>query len=189
MILVHKYFLKPKFKANTFVKHSTLVSGALISINGGYGCIHPHPELGDPTIDDLLEDLSTHQLHPLVKRSIDCCDIDSHARKMKLSLFKNLTSPSNHYLLALAEENSILPIEGIIRNAINEGFKIFKIKMTPKLDFNLLILKNIIKFANCPIKLRLDFNESLSKRDFHIFLQNLSAEELNLIEFIEDPFP
>jgi O-succinylbenzoate synthase len=38
------------------------------------------------------------------------------------------------------------------------------------------------------LKIRLDFNESLSEEGFHNWLQNFGRDELALVDFIEDPF-
>ena len=35
----------------------TEFEGALIRIGDGFGCLHPWPELGDPGLEDLLEEL------------------------------------------------------------------------------------------------------------------------------------
>jgi hypothetical protein len=35
-------------------------NGVLLKIENGYACLHPHPALGEPSLDDLIEDKRSH---------------------------------------------------------------------------------------------------------------------------------
>src|ERR1700754_3621999 len=70
-------------------------SDFLIRAHGGFGCIQPWPELGDPTIDELLRfDPGTD--HRLFERALQCARCDVIARKEVHSLFSSLTIPPSH---------------------------------------------------------------------------------------------
>ena len=59
-IHVWRYVLKSRTELNA-VSERTEFEGALIRIGDGFGCLHPWPELGDPGLEDLLEELGLNQ--------------------------------------------------------------------------------------------------------------------------------
>ena len=69
--LISRYRLKARGFLNSISNRSSF-EGALIQIDGGYGCIHPWPELGDPTLDKCLADLAGARRWPIVRRAIRC---------------------------------------------------------------------------------------------------------------------
>mgnify|MGYP003676625194 CR=1 FL=1 len=44
--------------------------GALVRIGPGFGCLHPWPELGDPTLEECLADLMGPRKFGIVKRTV-----------------------------------------------------------------------------------------------------------------------
>ncbi|MBP7845522.1 MAG: hypothetical protein KA116_12000 [Proteobacteria bacterium] len=162
--------------------------GMLLKIVNGYACLHPHPELGEPSLDALIEDIKSNKpKFNLSLKVLACAAIDGNARSLKKSLFEDSEIPKSHFLLNLAELNQNT-LEKKIYSLKSLAFNKIKIKLSSKLDENYLILDKLSQYAK-DFKWRLDFNESLNKRSFQEFIQNLSADQMDHIDFIEDPFP
>ena len=60
-IYLWRYVLKSREKLNAVSGRSEF-SGALIRMGDGFGCLHPWPELGDPGLEDLLEELRSGEV-------------------------------------------------------------------------------------------------------------------------------
>ena len=95
--------------------------GALVRNETGFGCLHPWPELGDPTLKDCLVDLAHDQESALVRRTLDCLRVDGRARGENRSLFEGLQVPSSHATLPLLDEV-------VLSEAVKRGFTCVKVK-------------------------------------------------------------
>jgi len=130
--------------------------GALIRIDGGYADIHPWPELGDATLDEQLAMLARGETTPLTRASLKFADIDRAARRDERSLFDGLTIPPSHW----------------------PG-------PDPPGGFDTVKLKSIDRIPE-HVRLRIDFNGTLTPEEFVQIASTLPRER---IDFIEDPCP
>ncbi|MEA2415083.1 MAG: hypothetical protein QOI58_1740 [Thermoanaerobaculia bacterium] len=130
--------------------------GALIRVNGGVADVHPWPELGDLPLDEQLALLARGETTPLTKASLEFASLDASARRDGRSLFDGLTIPPSHW----------------------PG-------PDPPPDFDTVKLKSIDVIPN-RVRLRIDFNATLTAEEFVQIAATLPRER---IDFIEDPCP
>lgn len=147
----------------------TAFRGALIQKGRGFGCLHPWPELGDPSLEECLADWTL----PNSRQALACAEADGEARKKGVSLFEGLTVPRSHATLPSATEE-------FVKLAIAAGFSTVKIKTKEKLGH---ARELIAAFPN--LKWRIDFNNTA---DLGKLAQEVDGLE-SLIDFIEDPVP
>jgi O-succinylbenzoate synthase len=178
--LISRYRLKARGFLNA-ISNRRHFEGALIRIDGGYGCIHPWPELGDPTLEKCLADLTGPRRWPIVRRAVRCAEYDQVARNFENSLFEEMIVPASHATLATANFPSI-------EAAVAAGFSIVKLKVGRDLEAESSFLQSAaVEFPL--LAWRLDFNECLEMEQAIAFLQNLSEPMRRTIDFIEDPCP
>jgi O-succinylbenzoate synthase len=178
--LISRYRLKSRGFLNAVSKRREF-EGALIEIDGGYGCIHPWPELGDPGLDKCLADLAGPRRWPIVRRAIRCAEFDRVARSFENSLFEEMELPVSHATLAKGDAAELAA-------AIDAGFTTAKLKCGRDLPGEAKFLESMV--AAYPImNWRLDFNESLSAHQATEFLLGLSERARAAIDFVEDPCP
>jgi O-succinylbenzoate synthase len=130
--------------------------GALIRVNGGVADVHPWPELGDLPLDDQLALLARGETAQLTQSSLEFASIDAAARRDGRSLFDDLTIPPSHWPGA-----------------------------DPPPAFDTVKLKNIDVIPD-RVRLRIDFNATLTSDEFVRITATLPRER---IDFIEDPCP
>lgn len=159
----------------------TVFEGALIRVDGGYGCLHPWPELGDPALDDLLQMMRTGEDHVLIDRARCCAAMDRAARLEARSLFKGLTVPTSHATLV---EWSAAAVEAAMR----AGFGVMKLKAGRDIAREAGML-NEYSHAWPDLRWRLDFNARTSVEDICVFLECLRDSTKEQIDFLEDPCP
>jgi O-succinylbenzoate synthase len=128
--------------------------GALMRINGGVADVHPWPELGDLPLDDQLALLARGETTPLTQSSLEFASIDAAARRDGRSLFDGLTIPRSHW----------------------PG-------PDPPPSFDTVKLKSIDVIPD-RVRLRIDFNATLTADEFVRIAATLPRER---IDFIEDP--
>jgi len=178
--LISRYRLKARGFLNAVSKRREF-EGVLIQIDGGYGCIHPWPELGDPPLEKCLVDLAGARRWPIVRRAIRCAEYDREARRFEHSLFEEMEVPDSHATLSLARA------EGVTR-AVEAGFSVIKLKAGSNLTEEGKFLDAMsAEFPN--VKWRLDFNESLEPDAASSFLTGLAEKTRAAIDFVEDPCP
>lgn len=178
--LIARYRLKARGFLNS-ISNRREFEGALIQIDGGYGCIHPWPELGDPTLDKCLADLAGARRWPIVRRAIRCAEFDRTAREFENSLFEEMEVPKSHATLTKADV-------GEIALAVEAGFTTVKLKAGRDLEKEAAFLKDMV--AEYPaLKWRLDFNETLEPEQAADFLTGLGEKVRGAIDFVEDPCP
>ncbi|MDP3851779.1 MAG: enolase C-terminal domain-like protein [Luteolibacter sp.] len=155
--------------------------GVLIQIDGGFGCIHPWPELGDPPLEKCLADLAGARRWPIVRRAIRCTEFDRAARVFDHSLFEEMEVPDSHATLA---RNDVADVA----LAVEAGFQAVKLKFgrDPEGESGFL---NDMSAEYPAIRWRLDFNESLTTDAAAEFLLSLHEKSRAAIDFVEDPCP
>ena len=178
--LISRYRLKSRGFLNS-ISNRRYFDGVLIQIDGGYGCIHPWPELGDPTLEKCLADLAGARRWPIVRRAIRCAEYDRVARNFENSLFEEMEVPKNHATLAKTDAAEI----GL---AVEVGFTTVKLKTGRDLVAEAKFLETMaLEFP--VLKWRLDFNESLTPEQASNFLLALTDQTQAAIDFVEDPCP
>ena len=178
--LVSRYRLKARGFLNSISNRSTF-EGALIQIDGGFGCVHPWPELGDPTLEKCLADLAGARRWPIVRRAIRCAEYDREARAFENSLFEEMEVPASHATLAKADAAEVA-------RAVEAGFTTVKLKAGRDLSAEMKFLDAMtLEFP--ALQWRLDFNESLNSEQAAEFLQGLGEKARAAIDFVEDPCP
>jgi o-succinylbenzoate synthase len=130
--------------------------GALIRVNGGVADIHPWPELGDLPLDEQLARLARSEPTPLTKASLEFASLDAAARRDGRNLFDGLTIPPSHWPGS-----------------------------DPPAAFDTVKLKSVDVIPD-RVRLRIDFNATLTAEEFVRIAPTLPRER---IDFIEDPCP
>lgn len=157
------------------------ICGALIEVDGGYGCLQAWPELGDPELESHLKALREGKPTPLGVACLRCCQLDGAARKSGVNLFSGLVIPDSHYLFTGLVSGA--EFDHQLDRAKNRG--IAKIKGSLELKSTLQAVEKISEIA----RVRVDFNSSLDCEGFEKFVSSLSPQALAQIDFIEDPVP
>jgi O-succinylbenzoate synthase len=178
--LISRYRLKSRGFMNA-ISNRREFEGALIQIDGGFGCIHPWPELGDPTLEKCLADLAGARRWPIVRRAIRCAEYDRAAREYDGSLFEEMEVPLSHATLAKGDAAEIAL-------AVEAGFTTVKLKAGRDLAAEKKLLEAMS--AEFPtLRWRIDFNESMELEAVTEFLLALSEKTRAAIDFVEDPCP
>lgn len=177
---ISRYRLKTRGFLNA-VSSRREFDGVLIRVGGGFGCIHPWPELGDPPLAKCLADLAGERRWPLVRRALRCAEYDAAARSHDDSLFEEIEVPHSHATLPKADVAEI-------SRAVEAGFAVVKLKCGRDLAHDAALLEAMA--AEFPaLRWRLDFNECLGTDEAGAFLTSLSAAARAAIDFVEDPCP
>jgi o-succinylbenzoate synthase len=149
--------------------------GFLIRLHGGFGCVHPWPELGDQSVEDQLNILRQGGTTPLLDSAIRCAQEDGNARREHRSLFID-PIPESHWFYLQGDD----PM-----TALAAGFREVKMKLGDDLAG---VLSEAIRWAEAGFRLRFDANESLSQKTFFEFWEDLRDVRAN-VDFVEDPTP
>lgn len=181
----HNYRLHFKEDYNTL---SNVREGVLIRVTFNHGLIgycdcHPWVELGDAPLEKQLATLaafeSSRSLTPLLQCSLQMARVDAEARQSERSIFAGLTIPPSHRLLTLKDD---------LNDCLAEGFTRFKLKVgkNPELEIS-QIISWLEEFSRA--RLRLDFNERLTRDQFLSYWDQIPAALRTRIDFVEDPYP
>ena len=171
MIEYAPYQLEQKAALNR-LDLSSVREGMLLRLDRSqYACLHPWPELGDPTLAECIDDLKSGRPNPLLQRALDLAS--SFAQE-------SLPGPpvKSHATLPKLNGSPMLA-------AVEADFTAVKIKRGK--DWMRLRKKTeaFIKGYPC-VRWRIDFNGALkSHRELSQFLGAMPREQ---IDFIEDPF-
>jgi O-succinylbenzoate synthase len=178
--LISRYRMKARGFLNSISKRREF-EGALIRIDDGFGCIHPWPELGDPTLAKCLADLAGARRWPIVRRAVRCADYDRVTRASEESLFEEMEVPASHATLAKQDTAEL-------ERAVEAGFSVVKLKCGRELEKEGRFI-DAMTTEHPTLKWRLDFNESLTLDDATAFLSGLAEKTRAAIDFVEDPCP
>jgi O-succinylbenzoate synthase len=178
--MIARYRLRTRGFLNA-ISNRREFEGALIEVDGGYGCIHPWPELGDPSLEKCLADLAGARRWPIVRRALRCVEFDRAARVFDESLFEEMEVPASHATLAQGDVAEIA-------RAVEAGFTVVKLKFGRDLTTEAKFLEDMA--AEFPaLKWRLDFNEVPGPEQAAEFLLGLTEKTRAAIDFVEDPCP
>ena len=155
--------------------------GVLLRIGGGFACLQPHEELGDPSLDKCLADLIGARHWPMVRRAVRCARFDAAARENGDSLFDELEVPTSHATVVKRNAEQI-------RQAVERGFAIVKLKCGTNLEADRKFVADMS--AEFPaLRWRLDFNETGTAAGITAFLDGLPRDARRAIDYLEDPCP
>ncbi|MBK1834104.1 enolase C-terminal domain-like protein [Roseibacillus ishigakijimensis] len=155
--------------------------GALIQLNHGFACLHPWPELGDPTLEKCLADLAGKRRWPLVRRALRCAEMDAAARLNEDWMFEEMEIPPSHFTLPTTDSDLLL-------TATEQGFDTIKLKIGRNLSQEGHFLRE--QSTLWPrLRWRLDANEKPKREEIRDFLLALPDEIRERIDFVEDPCP
>lgn len=173
------YRLKSRKNLNARSSRKDFEGVLLRDAEGGYACLHPWPELGDPSLQKCLEDLIGPRRWPIVRRALRCMEMDGAARSVEDPLFEDLEVPLSHATLPSRDETAVA-------TAVEAGFTIAKLKcgLDPAADRAFLDAMGE-KYPS--LKWRLDFNETGDAGELAKWLSAMPVETRSRIDFIEDP--
>lgn len=173
------YRLKSRRNLNTRSTRREFEGVLLKDAEGGHACIHPWPELGDPTLQRCLEDLAGARRWPIVRRALRCLEMDGAARSVKDPLFEELEVPLSHATLTERDHEDV-------SQAVDAGFTMAKLKCGSNLPVERAFLNGMAE-KHPDLKWRLDFNEGGDSDDLAEWISQFPAETRSRIDFIEDP--
>jgi O-succinylbenzoate synthase len=171
-VYISKYELQKTTSLNS-KDISQTQQGALVKIidenqRWGVADLCPWPNLGDLDLD---EEIQTKGI--LYQRSFDLALDDQKARINRRSLLSDKILENNWLITDFKTFDSQSSIVGTV-----------KVKGSNQLDhFNLFLEK----LSQHDVKIRIDFNSSLSTSEFSYFLNLLPQSVVAKIEYIEDP--
>ncbi|MBK1881902.1 hypothetical protein JIN85_05720 [Luteolibacter pohnpeiensis] len=178
--LVARYRMRSRGFLNAISRRREF-EGALIRVGDGFGCIHPWPELGDPSLEKCLEDLQGPQRYPIVRRALRCAEYDQVARQASESLFEEMEVPRSHATLTSSDAANV-------NQAVDAGFDMIKLKAGHDLEKEADFLE-LMSQEYPQLKWRIDFNESADAEAVRKFLLGLPEKVRRAIDFLEDPCP
>lgn len=178
---IWKYELRTAAVALNSKTARKVYEGALVRDEAGFGCLHTWPELGDPTLQECLDDLAGNHKSSLVKQTLACIEADGEARAEGRSLFEGLKVPSSHATLPVLNEM-------ILCEAVQRGFSYVKVKGGKGGGEDLRGVRAMMRqFPK--LKWRIDFNENGEVNELLEELSYWSEDEKAVIDFLEDPVP
>ncbi len=181
-VRVSRYALTPRSRPNARSTASPR-EGALLRIGSGFADLHPWPELGDLPLEAHLASIAAGRPTRLATRSLACAAADGQARELGVSLFEGLPIPPSHYPIGIGEIPEFIFLE-------RAGFDRAKMKAgsdaAAEADRLAEATPSLLKTG---IRLRIDFNGSLSQSEIGDMLERLPRALIERIEFLEDPVP
>lgn len=183
-IYVHDYLLKSGTALNA-VSQRRVFAGALLCVDGGYGCVHPWPEFGDAPVEEQLRLLAEGITTPVTEMALRCAEIDGAARRAGVSLFEGLSIPRSHYSWSFAAET-----EPQMQRVMEESWGAIKAKGFANYGETIRFLEGCAKrFEAQGVRLRVDFNGVLDRMTFEKFVEFMPLRIYRALDFVEDPFP
>ncbi|QJE95844.1 enolase C-terminal domain-like protein [Luteolibacter luteus] len=173
------YRLKSRKSLNARSSRKEFEGVLLRDAEGGYACLHPWPELGDPSLQKCLEDLMGARRWPIVRRALRCMEMDGAARSLPDPLFEDLDIPLSHATLPFRDEAAVA-------QAVEAGFTVAKLKCGLDLAADRAFLDSMGEKYPA-LKWRLDFNETGDADELAKWITAMTVETRSRIEFLEDP--
>jgi len=180
-VYAHRYRMTLRSQAANARSSRREVEGLLIRSLDGFGCVHPWPELGDPTVDELLAALREGKRHRLLDRALACATEDGEARRAGRSLFIRdaaATPPGSGITIPLS--HATITGDADFPALVAVGFRAVKLKThgsDPALP------ERVAAAVAAGLKVRIDCNGT--------GIATLAALQpwSQSIDFIEDPEP
>lgn len=176
-----RYTLRSRGALNAVSSGSDREGALIRDFGGGVGCVQPWPELGDLPLDAQLAALAADRPTALGEQALLCAEVDGLARRQGRSLFAILGIPPSHWTAGPADEDAPEAIA-------SAGFRSVKLKAGADGDKTAARIARWRREAP-EMRLRLDFNDSMTEPGFRLFWYRLDAETRAAIEFVEDPIP
>jgi O-succinylbenzoic acid--CoA ligase len=158
------------------------VEGFLIRSGDGYGCVHPWPELGDPSMVELLALLCAGRSDRLLDRALACAAADGAARRAGGSLFDKAYTAHASYrpYSGIPRSHATITGEADFPALAAAGFTAVKMK-THGADAT--ITERVRAAVEAGLRVRLDCNGTgiTALHSLRPFVEH--------IDFIEDPEP
>lgn len=148
----------------------------------GYADCHAWPELGDLSVQQQLTYLAQGKYTPLTYCAMEFAALDAKSRSSGKSVFDQSHIPSSHFLVTDMFDWTPQHVQQVIQ----QGYTHVKLKVGRHFEREVESLH--VLFLETSLKLRLDFNETLTLHSFRYFLQRMEKMK-ERIDFIEDPFP
>lgn len=148
----------------------------------GYADCHSWPELGDLPLQRQLDLLSSREMTPITRCALESAREDAKARFSGKPILKQGGIPRSHFLISDIHRSNAEQLKKLTA----QSFTHVKIKMGRQVKEEGEKLVSL--FQDSPLKVRLDFNETLNPAVFRSFLKQIEAVK-EQIDFIEDPFP
>ena len=178
-----RYVLTSRARLNA-VSGRREFEGALLRIGDGYGCLHPWPELGDPVLEELLEEFRKGRLvSRLARQAAQMASIDGRWRQKAESMFDEVAEwiPASHATLPECTRESV-------EEAVGGGFEVVKVKGDR--GFKVLVKRMEEISRHWPeVRWRIDFNEVLTKGEAIEFAHGMPQRLRARVDFLEDPCP
>lgn len=182
-VYVWRYVLKSRARLNA-VSGRREFEGALLRIGGGFGCLHPWPELGDPPLEQLLGEVREGKVvSGMARQAVAMASMDERWRGKGQSMFEQVAQwiPESHATLPECTVNAV-------KEAVDRGFAVIKVKGGR--DFPVLTqLMDRISSEWPHLRWRIDFNEVLTKEESIDFAKRMPQRLWRCIDFLEDPCP
>lgn len=181
---VSDYSLTPKRALNSRTalapRHGALVK-AETQFGIGYGDLHPWPEFGDAPIGEQLKTIAQGGTTPLFLRTISLLAKDARARAEGRSLTGPQPLQNNAAWDFQADESADVQI----KNLQAVGFHTLKIKCGRDPVQESQLIQRLAQASS--LKIRLDFNASMSFSEFQRFQDSVPNSVDGQIEYVEDP--
>jgi O-succinylbenzoate synthase len=175
------YRLKSRRPLNSLSTRREFDGVLIRDSEGGFACLQPWPEFGDPTLQRCLEDLAGPRRRAIVRRAVRCLEMDGAARSLQDPLFDELEVPLSHATLT-----NLDPIA--LDQAVASGFTFAKLKCGSDLTREATFLSGaVVKYP--ALRWRLDFNETSEAPVIVKWLAAFTPEVRAAIDFLEDPCP
>lgn len=181
---VSPYELKFNLQSGWQDRHGVLLKFEFEDGLEGHADLHPWTELGDPSIETILNDLK--QARPswsMARRCLDLARKDAVARAEKRFLGEGAEQILSHKLIPRLSGRDRVDFE----KARNLGYSHFKIKMSQVLGEEDRAWRSLAQEWADSVVWRLDLNSRPSEQQFLEWLGNLPKEVKSQIDFIEDP--
>jgi O-succinylbenzoate synthase len=177
-VYIHRYTLRSRASLNARTSRQEY-RGVLIQVNGGYGCIHPWPELGDAPLEEQLDLLKNGESSPLIRSALSCAHADGQARREGRSLFEGIEVPRSHATLPMDEH--------AFAEAHAAGFDRVKVKMGRDLKQESDFVQMMAEYYP-ELRWRMDFNNSQPVTEIKKMLGEWGEALLEKIDFLEDAY-
>jgi o-succinylbenzoate synthase len=180
-VFIHRYRLRARRGPLNALARRRDYEGVLIRHDGGHACLHPWPELGDPSLAACLADLAGPRRRSIVRRALRCAQMDRVAREFEHSLFEDLEVPLSHATVTQADPD-------VLASAVEAGFTTVKIKVGREAVSDARWLCQLA--AQFPsLRWRVDANEAYTPDAALAFLEALDDRTAQALDFFEDPCP
>jgi len=177
-IWIARYQLRSKGLLNARSERGVF-EGALIRRGSGFSALHPWPELGDPSLDECLEDLANQKTEMIVQKALMWLSADACAREEGRSLFEQQPLALNHATIPQLTEQKL-------SRAVENGFGFVKTKVGRQFIEELEFIQQLSR-SWPELRWRIDFNGLAQELELREALSKWSEQELSRIDFLEDP--